>query len=37
MMQQQMMAAQQAANLQADGSEMGGRENNYMSPRPNGR
>jgi hypothetical protein len=23
-------------NLQEDGTEMGGRQNNYMSPRPNG-
>lgn len=33
----QQMAAQEAANLQEDGSQMGGRESNMMSPRPNGR
>jgi hypothetical protein len=41
MMQQQMMMQQQAmqdpANLQEDGSEQGGREGNFISPRPNGR
>ena len=35
MMQQQ--AAEQAANLQEDGTEKGGRQDNYMSPKPNGR
>lgn len=40
--QQQMMMAQQQqmmqaeAQLQADGSEQGGRESNFVSPRPNG-
>jgi hypothetical protein len=41
MMQQQMMMQQQAmqdpANLQEDGSEQGGRQDNFISPRPNGR
>lgn len=41
MVQQQMMAMQQAGqdpkNLQADGTEMGGRESNTISPKPNGR
>jgi hypothetical protein len=40
MMQQQMMMqqqAQEAANLQEDGSQQGGREGNFISPRPNGR
>ena len=32
----QQMAMQEAANLQEDGSEMGGREGNIISPRPNG-
>jgi len=32
----QQMAMQEAANLQEDGSEMGGRESNIISPRPNG-
>jgi len=40
-MQQQMMmeqqALEQAANLQEDGSEQGGRASNTMSARPNGR
>ena len=35
MAQQQMM--QEAAMLQEDGTEMGGRQDNYMSPKPNGR
>jgi hypothetical protein len=33
----QQMAAQQAANLQEDGTEQGGRQDNYISPKPNGR
>jgi len=40
MMQQQMMMqqqAQEAANLQADGTPEGGRQDNFISPRPNGR
>ena len=40
MMQQQMMqqqALEQGANLQEDGTPMGGRESNTVSPRPNGR
>jgi len=41
MQQEQMaaeqMAAQQAANLQEDGTEMGGRQDNFMAQRPNGR
>ena len=32
----QQLAMQEAANLQEDGSEMGGRESNIISPRPNG-
>jgi len=34
MMQQQAM--QEAANLQEDGTPMGGRQSNTVSPRPNG-
>jgi len=37
--QQEMMAMQQmqeAAQLQEDGTQMGGRQDNTMSPRPNG-
>jgi len=37
MMQQQQMAAEQAAMLQEDGTEMGGRQDNYISPKPGGR
>jgi hypothetical protein len=37
MMQQQQAALAQAANLQEDGTEMGGRQDNNFSPRPNGR
>jgi len=37
MQQQQMMAMQEAQNLQEDGTPMGGRQDNTMSPRPNGR
>jgi hypothetical protein len=37
MMQQQQMAAQQSANIQEDGTEMGGRQDNYVVSRPNGR
>jgi len=37
MMQQQMIAAQESANLQEDGSQQGGRESNYISAKPNGR
>jgi hypothetical protein len=36
MMMQQQMQAEQAANMQEDGSQMGGRQSNTMSPRPNG-
>jgi hypothetical protein len=36
-MQQQQMAQEQAANLQEDGTEMGGRQDNNFSPKPNGR
>jgi hypothetical protein len=36
MMMQQQMAEQEAANMQEDGTEMGGRQDNTMSPRPNG-
>jgi hypothetical protein len=36
MMQQEQMAAQESANLQEDGTPAGGRQDNYMSPRPNG-
>jgi len=36
-MQQQQMASQEAANLQEDGTEMGGRQDNFMAQRPNGR
>jgi hypothetical protein len=36
-MQEQQMAMQQAGNLQEDGTPMGGRQDNTMSPRPNGR
>ena len=35
--QQMMMQEQQAAQLQEDGTPMGGRQDNTMSPRPNGR
>ena len=35
--QQMMMQEQQAAPLQEDGTPMGGRQDNTMSPRPNGR
>jgi len=35
-MMMQQMAAEQGANLQEDGTEMGGRQDNYMSPKPNG-
>jgi len=34
---EQQMAAQEAQNLQEDGTPMGGRQDNTMSPRPNGR
>jgi hypothetical protein len=34
--QQQQMEAQQAQNLQEDGSQVGGRESNFISQRPNG-
>ena len=38
MMQMQMQhGQQQAANLQEDGTEMGGRQDNNFSPKPNGR
>ena len=37
MMQQQQAAAQGPANLQEDGTEQGGRQDNFISPRPNGR
>ena len=36
-MQQQQMAEQEAANLQEDGTEMGGRQDNYLASRPGGR
>ena len=36
-MMQQQMAAEQAANLQEDGTEMGGRQDNNFSSKPNGR
>ena len=36
MMQQQEMMQQEAANLQEDGTEQGGRQDNTMSQRPNG-
>ena len=36
-MAQQQMAAQGGANLQEDGTPMGGRQDNLISPRPNGR
>ena len=36
-MQQQQMAQEQAANLQEDGTEMGGRQDNNFSSKPNGR
>jgi len=32
----QQMAAQEAANIQEDGTPQGGRESNTISPRPNG-
>jgi hypothetical protein len=37
MMQQQQQALQEGKNLQEDGTEMGGRQANYASPRPTGR
>ena len=37
MAMQQQQAAQEAANLQEDGTPQGGRQDNFMSPRPNGR
>lgn len=37
MMMQEMQQQQQAAQLQEDGTPMGGRQDNTMSPRPNGR
>ena len=37
MMQQQQLAAQQSANIQEDGTPKGGRQDNYMVERPNGR
>ena len=37
MMMQEMQAQQQAAQLQEDGTPKGGRQDNTMSPRPNGR
>ena len=37
MQQQQQMAAEEAANLQEDGTEMGGRQDNYLASRPDGR
>jgi hypothetical protein len=36
-MQQQQVAMEQAANLQEDGTEMGGRQDNNFSSKPNGR
>ncbi len=36
-MMQQQQALQAAANLQEDGTEQGGRQDNFISPRPNGR
>jgi len=36
MMMQEMQQQQQAAQLQEDGTPMGGRQDNTMSPRPNG-
>jgi hypothetical protein len=36
-MQQQQMAAEQSANLQEDGTEMGGRQDSSFAQRPNGR
>lgn len=36
MMMQQMQAEQEAANLQEDGTPQGGRQDNIISPRPNG-
>jgi hypothetical protein len=36
-MMMQQMAAQEGANLQEDGTEQGGRQDNYISQRPNGR
>jgi hypothetical protein len=36
-MQQQQMAQQQSANLQEDGTEMGGRQDSSFAQRPNGR
>ena len=37
MMMQEMQAQQQAAELQEDGTPKGGRQDNAMSPRPNGK
>jgi hypothetical protein len=37
MMMQQQQAATEAANLQEDGTPKGGRQDNFISPRPNGR
>jgi len=37
MMMQQQQQAQEAANLQEDGTPQGGRQDNFISPRPNGR
>lgn len=36
-MMQQQAALAEAQNLQEDGTQMGGRQSNYMSPRPGGR
>jgi hypothetical protein len=36
-MQQEQMAQQQSANLQEDGTEMGGRQDSSFAQRPNGR
>jgi hypothetical protein len=36
-MQQQQMAAEEAKMLQEDGTEMGGRQDNYISSRPGGK
>jgi len=37
MQQEQQMVAEQSANLQEDGTEMGGRQDNSFAQRPNGR
>jgi hypothetical protein len=37
MLMQQQQAATEAANLQEDGTPKGGRQDNFISPRPNGR